>query len=121
MTKSSVDGPYNRSVIADDVKARAAELGFDLCGIAPVATHKELGFLREWLGRGYAGEMQYLERTADRREDVRAGMPAAKSVVCLGTVHHTDRPYSTAAPHFSPPPHRRHPGGDSQHDLSHGA
>ena len=59
---------------ADEIKARAAELGFALCGIAPAAPHRELGFLREWLGRGYAGEMHYLERSADRREDVRAVM-----------------------------------------------
>ena len=97
---------------ADEVKSRAAELGFDLCGIAPVATHKELAFLREWLGRGYAGEMQYLERSADRREDVRAVMPSARSVVCLGTVYNTDRPYSTeiagsSTALIAPPPGQR--------------
>ena len=120
MTKSSVDGPYNRSVTADDVKARAAELRFDLCGIAPVATHKELGFLREWLGRGYAGEMQYLERTADRREDVRAVMPSAKSVVCLGTVYNTDRPYSTEIADSSTALIARYAWGDDYHDVIHG-
>ena len=77
------------------MKARAAELGFDLCGIAPVNPFRELGFFREWLDRGYAGEMQYLARSADRRADVRAVMPSARSVVCLGTVYNTDRPYST--------------------------
>ena len=35
----------------------SAELGFDLCGIAPAAEHPELRFYREWLERGYAGEM----------------------------------------------------------------
>jgi len=82
-------------VTADEIKARAAELGFALCGIAPAAAHRELGFLREWLGRGYAGEMHYLERSADRREDVRSVLPSARSVICLATVYNTDRPYST--------------------------
>ena len=80
---------------ADEIKARAAELGFALCGVAPAASHKELTFLREWLGRGYAGEMQYLERSADRRQDVRAVMPSAKSIICLATLYNTDRPYTT--------------------------
>jgi epoxyqueuosine reductase len=82
-------------VTSGEIKARAAELGFDLCGIAPVDAFRELGFLRRWLDHGYAGEMQYLERSADRRTDVRAIMPSARAVICLGTVYNTDRPYST--------------------------
>ena len=80
---------------AAEIKARAAELGFDACGIAPVAPFKELGFLRQWLDRGYAGEMRYLERSAERRADVRAVMSSARSVICLATAYNSDRPYST--------------------------
>lgn len=79
-----------------DVKGRAAELGFDLRGIAPAAAFPELSFLREWIERGYAGEMQYLARNAERRADVRAILPSARSVIALGTIYNTDRPYSTA-------------------------
>jgi len=39
-----------------EIKARAAELGFDLCGIAPAGDFKELRFLPDWLARGHAGE-----------------------------------------------------------------
>ena len=77
------------------VKAEAAALGFDLCGIAPAKSFPELEFLPEWLARGYAGEMQYLHRTAERRSDVRAVMPSARSVISLGVVYNADRPYST--------------------------
>ena len=59
------------------IKARAHELGFDLCGIAPAANHPELTFFSEWLARGYAGEMGYLARSADQRADVRAVVPSA--------------------------------------------
>jgi len=76
------------------VKTEAKAAGFDLCGVAPVADFPELTFLGQWLGRGYAGEMQYLHRTAERRADVRAVMPSARSVISLGTVYNTDRPYS---------------------------
>ena len=80
---------------SEEIKARAAELGFDLCGIAPAGAFKELAFLPEWLSRGYAGEMGYLHRSAERRADVRAVMPSARSVIALATVYNTDRPYST--------------------------
>src|SRR4051812_33059132 len=83
------------AVTADFVKAEAAALGFDLCGIAPVADFPELRFLDEWLARGYAGEMQYLHRTAERRRDVREVLPSAKSVISLGVVYNAERPYST--------------------------
>jgi epoxyqueuosine reductase len=77
------------------IKARAAEVGFDLCGIAPADDFPELGFLREWLDHGYAGEMGYMARSADRRRDVRAVVPGARSVIVLGSLYNTDRPYST--------------------------
>jgi epoxyqueuosine reductase len=82
-------------VTSAEIKTRAAELGFDLCGIAPAGDLKELAFFPDWIARGYAGEMQYLERSAERRADVRAVMPSARSVVSLGTIYNTSRPYST--------------------------
>ncbi|MBA3297244.1 MAG: tRNA epoxyqueuosine(34) reductase QueG [Acidobacteria bacterium] len=89
----SVAGPR---LSADDLKARASVCGFDLCGIAPVENFKELEFLREWIARGYHGEMHYMVRTAERRCDLRAVLPSARSVIVLGTVYNTPQPYSTA-------------------------
>ena len=102
---------------AAEIKARAAELGFDACGIAPVEPFKELGFLRRWLARGYAGEMQYLERSADRRDDVRAVMPSARSVICLATVYNTDRPYSTEVADRGAALIARYAWGEDYHDV----
>jgi epoxyqueuosine reductase len=104
-------------VTASEIKARAAELGFDLCGIAPASDFKELGFLREWLERGYAGEMSYLARSAERRADVRAVLPSAASVICLGTVYNTDRPYSTELADRSTALIARYAWGDDYHDV----
>jgi len=104
-------------VRAEDVKARAAELGFDLCGVAPAAAHRELAFLREWLDRGYAGEMHYLHRTADRRADVRHVLPSARSVISLGTVYNTDRPYSTEIADQSRALVARYAWGDDYHEV----
>ena len=49
-----------------EIKAYALSIGFDACGIAPAAAHPELSFFRDWLDRGYAGEMAYLHRSADK-------------------------------------------------------
>ena len=77
---------------SSEIKRQATAVGFDLCGIAPAASFPELGFLREWLDLGYAGEMQYLHRSADRRMDVRAVLPSARSVIVLATVYNVERP-----------------------------
>ena len=100
-----------------EIKARAAELGFNLCGIAPVADHKELAFLPQWLARGYAGEMGYLARSAERRADVRAVMPAARSVICLATIYNTDRPYSTERADRSTALIARYAWGEDYHEI----
>jgi len=104
-------------VTAEDVKARAKQLGFDVCGIAPAVAHRELAFLRDWLQRGHGGEMHYLHRTADRRADVRRVMPSAQSVICLGTVYNTDRPYSTEIADASRALLARYAWGDDYHDV----
>lgn len=81
-------------ICATDIKRLARDCGFDLCGIAPAADLPELHFLHDWLARGYAGEMHYMHRTAERRADVRNVLPSAQSVIALATIYNTDRPYS---------------------------
>jgi epoxyqueuosine reductase len=99
------------------VKNRALELGFDLCGIAPVADFPELRFLDEWLVRGYAGEMAYMARAPERRSDVRAVLPSVRSVIVTATVYNTDRPYSTAAADERRAKLSRYAWGDDYHDI----
>ena len=54
---------------------RAREIGFDLCGVAPATSLPELTRLREWLDKGYAGDMGYLHKSADTRADIRRFLP----------------------------------------------
>ena len=103
------------AVAAGEVKARAAACGFDLCGIAPAAGFQELGFLREWVARGYHGDMAYMARTAERRADVRAVLPSARSVIVLGTLYNTEQPYSTAIGDASRAAIARYAWGDDYH------
>ena len=99
------------------IKRQAHELGFDLCGIAPAIGHPELGFFREWIDHGYAGEMGYLARSADKRADVRNVLPSARTVIVTATVYNTDRPYSTECADPSRAHIARYAWGDDYHDV----
>jgi epoxyqueuosine reductase len=102
---------------SSEIKAHARTLGFDACGIAPAADHAELRFYREWLDRGYAGEMAYLHRTAERRADVRHVVPSARTVIVTATVYNTDRPYSTECADPGRAQIARYAWGDDYHDV----
>jgi epoxyqueuosine reductase len=104
-------------ITAAGIKEKALELGFDLCGIAPASDHPELTFFHEWLDRGYAGDMAYLNRSADRRADVRHVMPSARSVIVTATVYNTDRPYSTECTDSARAHVARYAWGDDYHDV----
>jgi epoxyqueuosine reductase len=75
------------------VTERAKELGFDLCGIVCAETFPELAQFEEWLERGYAGEMKYLEDP--RRRDPRQVLKDAHSMIVCAINYNTARPYST--------------------------
>jgi epoxyqueuosine reductase len=102
---------------AAGIKARASTLGFERCGIAPAEALPELAFFREWIARGFAGEMHYLARTAARRADVRRVLPSARSVIVLGTVYNTDRPYSVEVTNPREARVSRYAWGDDYHDV----
>lgn len=82
-------------ITSKDVKNRARELGFDLCGVAPARAFPELAFFKQWIDRGYAGTMGYLPRSVARRSDVRTVLPSARSVIVTGTLYNGGQPYST--------------------------
>jgi epoxyqueuosine reductase len=105
------------SLSSSSIQRRALELGFDLCGIAAAADFPELRILREWLDRGYAGEMHYLQRSAERRADVRRILPSARSVIVTATFYNTDRPYSTEVTDAGRAEMSRYAWGDDYHDV----
>jgi epoxyqueuosine reductase len=101
---------------SESIKAKAKELRFDLCGIAPADSFPELAFLREWLERGYAGSMAWMARSVDRRADVRNVVPGARSVIVTGTLYNTDHPYSADLP-AGVARISRYAWGDDYHDV----
>jgi epoxyqueuosine reductase len=75
------------------LKQRALDIGFDLVGIAPLVPGRDLEFSRQWVERGYGGEMRYLANL--QRDDPRAILPSVKSVICVGLLYQTPFPYSS--------------------------
>jgi epoxyqueuosine reductase len=100
---------------SEDIKHQAYSLGFDKVGIVPAEALTEEGEnLREWLARGFHGQMSYMARHPQQRSDPRLLMPAAKSVVCV------------ALNYFRPEKHiddpeigkiSRYAWGDDYHDV----
>jgi len=77
------------------IVGRAKELGFALCGVAPFERFPEHASIAEWLARGYAGEMAYLNDARRRApEQLLAG---ARSVIVCALNYNTPHPYSVEA------------------------
>jgi epoxyqueuosine reductase len=101
---------------------RARELGFDLCGVVCAERFPELQRYQEWLDRGYAATMKYLENP--RRQNPADAMPGVRSVVVCALNYNTPHSYSTeAAAHHAygdPEPRgwiSRYAWGDDYHQI----
>lgn len=71
--------------------AKAREVGFDMVGFAPAAVGaREQARLDAFLASGQHGDMDWMERTVERRRDPRGLWPDAKSVIVLGANYGPD-------------------------------
>jgi epoxyqueuosine reductase len=72
--------------LAEDIKAKALELGFDLVGItdADPIDREQFIFFTDWLAFGYAGRMDYMHRNLDKRTNPARLLEDARSVICVG-------------------------------------
>jgi epoxyqueuosine reductase len=66
------------------IRERALTEGFDAVGFAAAHLEDAARHLREFIARGYHGDMGWLAGTAERRGDPRALWPEARTVVVLG-------------------------------------
>jgi len=109
--------PSPNQLSSAHVKARAVELGFDLCGIAPACDLDELARLPHWLSRGYGGRMTYLNRTARVRADVRRWLPGARSVAVVANLYNSDHPHHVEMADPARARIARYAWGDDYHDV----
>jgi epoxyqueuosine reductase len=65
----------------------AADAGFARAGIAAAGPVERADYVRDWLRLGRAGEMHYLHRHAELREDPRRLLDKARSVIVLADMY----------------------------------
>jgi len=94
--------------LEDRIRAHARALGFDLVGIATLGEVETADHFDEWIGAGYAGEMGYLERGAEKRRDTRKPFEGVRSAVVVAMNYGGTQP---------PGPVARYARGDDYHDL----
>jgi epoxyqueuosine reductase len=103
--------------LTKSIKEKALDFGFDSVGVSPVESFPENQFYKEWLARGFAGEMKYMERDPEKREDIRNILPEGKSVISCGMNYNTDYPYSIAETDKKKGWVSRYAWGDDYHDV----
>jgi epoxyqueuosine reductase len=102
-------------ILAENIKQRALFEGFNKVGIVGAESLEDEGRqLKEWLARGYHGEMRWMARDVHKRIDLREIFPPARSVVVV------------ALNYFTPHQHQQSPAtgkvsryawGDDYHDV----
>ncbi|MFN2602907.1 MAG: tRNA epoxyqueuosine(34) reductase QueG [Gemmatimonadaceae bacterium] len=95
-------------MLSNLIKAHALELGFDLAGITPLGPVESAERFDAWLAHGFAGEMAYLPRGAEKRRDTRLPFPGAKSAVVVALNYDGTTPSGPIA---------RYARGDDYHDV----
>ena len=70
------------------ISERASQLGFAMTGVVRAEKFPELARQREWLARGYAGEMKYLSDV--RRSDPQAALPGIQSAIVCALTYNTE-------------------------------
>jgi epoxyqueuosine reductase len=76
--------------LEDRLKRQARVLGFELAGIAPATDADGFDRLRDWLARGYAGSMDYMQRHGEARRHPSSILPAVRSVVMVAMNYRPD-------------------------------
>lgn len=102
--------------LTEEIKAHAGHLGFDLAGVTTAAPPRYGTYYAEWIERGMAGEMAYLGRQIEKRQDPGQVLPNARSLVVVAMNYR--------CPDTDPAPDGTHSGkiaqyarGDDYHDV----
>ncbi len=90
------------------IKAQAYGLGFDLAGITALGPMETADKFEAWIAKGHAGEMDYLNRGAEKRRDSRLPLSGTISAIVVGLSYGGREPTGPVA---------RYARGNDYHDL----
>jgi len=96
------------------VEARALDLGFDLVGVAPAQPNPETQSLRQWVSRGFHGEMGWIARRLEERVDPSKVLEGARSMIAVGFSYD---PWQRSSPSVNEGAIARYAGGKDYHDV----
>jgi epoxyqueuosine reductase len=98
------------TALEERLKQRARELGFDPVGVTRLGPVGSYDAFADWLARGYAGEMDYLARGAEKRRDTRLPprFSEARSAIVVALDYGGKQPAGSIA---------RYARGDDYHDV----
>ena len=96
------------AALEEKIRAQAFALGFDLAGIARLGLAETARHFDAWLERGYAGDMQYLPRGAEKRRDTRLPFPDVSSAIVVAMNYGGTGPSGPIA---------RYARGDDYHEV----
>jgi len=94
--------------LEDLIKAQSYGLGFDLVGITALGPATTAAEFDAWLERGYAVQMAYMPRTAEKRRDSRLPFEGATSAIVVAMNYGGTEPSGPVA---------RYARGDDYHDV----
>lgn len=104
--------------LTGELRQRAADLGFSLCGSCPAVSPPGLARFDEWLAAGYAGQMDYLPDRREAYDHPLHVLDGARSVVMLAMNYRTAEP---AEPRAAAGRVSRYAWGDADyHDVIRG-
>lgn len=106
---------HNRNVasVAERIKQKALEIGFQKIGIVAAMPLREEGeHLKEWLDGGFHGQMAWMEREPEKRADPKLIFPEARSMIVVALNYYTPHEHGNAAGKIS-----RYAWGDDYHDI----
>ena len=109
--------PSDPKQVRQQLDELARRAGIQRIGVTHVGPDPEIRRLHDWLERGYAGEMSYIERGLAEREDLTRVLASARSAIVVGVA------YDSGAPHSTRPRARlsgwvsRYAWGDDYHDV----
>ena len=95
----------------DRIRAAGLACGFDQVGFAPAEAPRHADAYREWLKRGYHGEMAYMAREDAVRRRIRPGdaLPGCRTIVVTSLLYGPEPAGETAV--------ARYVGGRDYHDV----
>lgn len=103
--------------IEDRIRRVGHALGLDAVGFAAAMPTPRTEFLREWIARGYAGEMHYLERRLEERVDPRRVLAGARSLIVVGLYFGEETAPDGAVDDRARGRIARYAGGDDYHEV----